>query len=186
MHAVVVLLDRVHAHSVEQLWEELEARFGVRRVQEVPLPHLSLQGFRSYDPERMVFGLERLASRHAFRVHAHGYGFFSGQTDECLTLHVPLVRTEELSALHGAVRGELTCAGQATDGFYEPQNWSPHVTIADRDLTPRLLGEIAHWLATRPHHSWTIGIDNLSLVHDDGVARTLRHQVRLKRGERAG
>jgi 2'-5' RNA ligase len=181
MHSVVVLLDRIHAEAVQELWTDLETQFGVRGVQNAPYPHVSLLAFRGYNLERISSGLKRVARRQSrFRVHAHGYGFFCGQTAEDLTLHIPLVRSERLSAFHSLVRHELADVGQPGDGFYQTQNWSPHVTLADRDLTPGLLGEIVQWLATRAHRSWTIVIDNLSFVHDAGSTREIRFRVPLQ------
>lgn len=181
MHSVVVLLDRIHAESIQQLWDELETRFGVRGVRNAPFPHVSLLGFHEYDAAQLPSRLNRVARRQSrFRVHAHGYGFFCGQTTEDLTLHIPLVRSEDLSAFHSLVRHELADAGLLGDGFYEPQNWSPHVTLADRDLTPDLLGEIVQWLATRPHRSWSIAIDNVSFVHEAGSTREVQFRVGLQ------
>jgi 2'-5' RNA ligase len=180
MHSVAVLLDAVHTEEVEQIWRELEDRFRVHGVQAVPYPHVSLLAFRGYDPQRLRDGLARVARHHpVVRVHAHGYGFFCGQTDQSLTLHVPLVRTEALSSLHHALRHELAGAGESADGFFEPDNWTPHITVADRDLTPDLLARIVRWLATRQHPSWTITMNNLTLIHDTGLTRDIRFQVRL-------
>ena len=182
MHSVAALLDTVHMEEVERIWHELEDRFRVHGVQVVPYPHVSLLAFRDYDPEGLRDGLARVARRQpVVRVHAHGYGFFCGQTDQSLTLHVPLVRTEALSALQCAVRHELAGVGDRADGFFEPDTWTPHITVADRDLTPDLLARIVRWLATRPHPSWTISMNNLTLIHDTGVAREIRCQARLPR-----
>jgi 2'-5' RNA ligase len=182
MHSVVVLLDPTHAESIQELWDELETRFGVRGVRNAPYPHVSLLGFRDYDSTELHGRMNRVARRQSrFRVHAHGYGFFCGQTTQDLTLHIPLVRSEKLSLFHSLVRHELADVGEIADGFYEPQSWSPHITVADRDLTPGLLGEIVEWLAARPHRSWSIAIDNLSFVHDADSTRKIQFRARLRR-----
>lgn len=182
MHSVAVLLDAVHTAEVERIWRELEDRFRVHGVQAVPYPHVSLLAFRDYDPGQLRESLGRVA-RHQpmFPVHAHGYGFFCGETDQSLTLHVPLVRTGALSAFHGALRHELAGVGDSANGFFEADTWTPHITLADRDLTPDLLARIVRWLATRPHPSWTITMNNLTLIHDSGLTRDIRFQCKLPR-----
>ena len=89
------------------------------------------------------------------------------------------------SAFHGALGHELAGVGESADGFFEPDNWTPHITVADRDLTPDLLARIVRWLATRAHPSWTITMNNLTLIHDTGVRRDIRFQARLPHAVRA-
>lgn len=178
-HAVVVPLDTVHARLVEELWTELDASFGVGAVRRVPFPHLTLQVARNYDPHALPGALREAAACPPFRVRTHGVGFFTGGHATGLALYLTVVRSPELSALHQAVWDALAGVTDGCEGMYDPTHWTPHVTIADRDLTPERLGAVVAWLAERPSHTWSMEVQELALIHDAGTARELRFRTPL-------
>ncbi|MBK9180424.1 MAG: 2'-5' RNA ligase family protein [Acidimicrobiales bacterium] len=176
-HAVVVLLDDDHAREIERLWQELEDRFGVRGAQRVPYPHITLHAAASYRPAGLRAALAGLAARRApLRVRAGGYGVFTGKERSGLVLFVPVVRSLELSELHAELAIALAGVATAVNGYYEPDHWSPHITVADRDLDPDRLAGILRWLADRPPRSWVLPVDHLAVIrqHDDHPEVELR------------
>ncbi|MDP1804666.1 MAG: 2'-5' RNA ligase family protein, partial [Acidimicrobiales bacterium] len=99
-----------------------------------------------------------------FVIHAHGYGFFTGDNPANLTLHVPVVRAEALDSLHGRLWAQLVDAGAEVAPWSAPDLWTPHLTVLDRALDPPALGAAATWLARRHHPSWSILVDRVVLT----------------------
>ena len=99
-----------------------------------------------------------------FVIHAHGYGFFTGDDPTDLTLHVPVVRAPALDRFHARLWAQLRGAGARVAAWSAPDLWSPHLTIVDRTLDPHALGAAATWLARRHHPSWSIPVDRIMLT----------------------
>ena len=105
-----------------------------------------------------------LGATPPFVIHAHGYGFFTGDNPANLTLHVPVVRAEALDRLHAQLWSELRRAGADIAPWSAPDLWTPHLTLLDRALDPPALGAAAGWLARRHHPSWSILVDRVVLT----------------------
>lgn len=177
---MVVVLDADHARRVERLWEELECRFGLRGVQRVPLPHLTLHNARSYAAGAVAGVLDRVAARHRpFRARVSGYGVFTGKEHSGLVLFLPVVRGPHLARLHADLCGALAGIADEPNGYYETEHWAPHVTVADRDLDPDRLAEVLRWLAARPATRWTLPVDHLALVRPDPGGPVVTHRATL-------
>jgi 2'-5' RNA ligase len=158
---VVIPLDSIHAGLVDALAECFAEAAGVRRA-EGGTPHVTLVAYT---------GVERCTARAVvaaasadtapFVVHAHGYGFFAGHDAGNLNVHVPVVRTDSLTALHRAVLNAIRGAGAVVAGWTEPEAWTPHITLLSRGLDPTRLGAGATWLAAHHHPSWQIPVDRV-------------------------
>lgn len=119
-------------------------------------------------------GLARPAARQAaepvvsetapFSLHAHGYGFFTGDDPPDLSIHVPVVRTAVLDGFHARLWAALSRTGADVAKWCAPDLWSPHITLLDRVLDPERLGAAAGWLARRHHPSWSIAVDRVALT----------------------
>ena len=91
-----------------------------------------------------------VAGSSGFVVRAQGYGFFSGNDGRDRSLHVPVVRSPPLDALHEAIHGALVSAGADVAGWTAPSHWSPHITLAEGGLDPDSIGAAAAALAKAP------------------------------------
>ena len=161
MDHVVIPLDGDHVGALGALSRGLAAATGVPASARTR-PHVTVVAYT---------GLSRPAARDAlepavgvvspFVLHAHGFGFFSGDDASDLSLHVQVVRTEVLDGLHEAVATALEKAGAEVAGWSRAEQWSPHITLLDRDLHPDTLGAGAAWLAQRHHPSWRVRVDRL-------------------------
>ena len=179
-HHIAVLLDTDHARAVRLLWDRLEQRYGLQGVRRVPIPHLSLYagelppGAGSHEPLAALAGLTP-----PFRVRAHGFVIFAGDHPDDLSLGVLVARSARLSRLQDSVRAACSPTDQAVDGQFAPDVWTPHITLADRDVTPAALGRVIGSLAARPHPSWSIVVDNLACIADGpgGVEVSWRHAL---------
>jgi hypothetical protein len=167
MQAVVSLLDDHHTQLTEALWRELETQFGLRGVYTTPHPHFSYHVARSYDLDSLVPRLDRLI--HAalpFQVRTTGLGIFTGKSP---VLTIPIVRSPALTQFHQAVWSELAACASGSLAYYHPEQWLPHITLGSGDIQKDLLVEAVRLLGERDFN-WTITVDNLAFVEEDGAS----------------
>jgi len=163
MMAVVSLLDERHDLQVRALWGELARDFGPRRVTEIVRdPHVTYQGAEDYDLDRLDTALCAVAAATApFTISTTGLGIFTGPQP---VLYLAVVRSAALTTFHTALWDAIGTAGRDYSPLYAPAGpWTPHITLAQWDLTPENIGPIAARLATRPL-GWEIPIDNLAVL----------------------
>jgi hypothetical protein len=53
--------------------------------------------------------------------------------------------------------------GRLLGGQHPASVWTPNVTLLDRGLTPRSLGQAVALPARRAHRTWTIRLDSLAV-----------------------
>lgn len=173
MYGVVSLLDDQHYQLVEEIWAELDAQFGVRGVRATPYPHFSYHVAERYDTELLENVVREFAQRSApFSVKTSGLGMFAGIQP---VLYVPIVRSPELSDFHRALWAEINAYGVGIVNYYAPEQWLPHITLAQHDIEARTLPALVRQLNARDF-SWEIRVDNLALIHntDDPQAPVTR------------
>jgi 2'-5' RNA ligase len=160
MDHVVAPLDPDHARVVAGLATGLAAELGIDPGATTPRrPHVTVASYSGLAPTATVDALRPAVAPIApFSVRAHGYGVFAGDCDTDLSLHVMVVRTGTLDRLHRRVHHALAQAGACVAGTTAPSAWTPHITLLDRGLTPRLLGDAVEMLTRRPHRSWTVPV----------------------------
>ena len=110
-------------------------------------------------------------------MQASGLGIFTGSAP---VLHIPIVRTSELSELHATVWQQTSPAATGTVDYYSPDNWMPHVTLASGDIHKDNLPEVTRLLSERPLH-WNIAVNNLSFIEDTGEEQAVRFRFGLGR-----
>jgi 2'-5' RNA ligase len=164
---VVVPLGPMHARAVAVLARRLAPVVGPSVC--VPaVAHLTLVSFRGLARPDAVAALRPVAVAAApFAVHAHGYGVFAGDGPNRLSLHVTVVRTSALDALHQRVRAALAGGGATLDGVTEPAVWTPHVTLLGEGLTPAVLARAIELLVARPHPSWDVEVAAMAVSRPD-------------------
>jgi len=179
MHGVVSLLDDEHYALVEDLWDELEKRLDVRGFCNTPFPHFSYHVAEGYDVDLLESILRRCASHCTpFRVRTAGLGVFSGDHP---VLYVAVVRSPALTALHRTLWQELAGASAGAVEYYHPEQWMPHITLADGDALKDHLPEIVRMLSPRAF-DWDVEASNLSLIYDTGTAQEVRLRFDLLPG----
>ncbi|MBC8078579.1 MAG: 2'-5' RNA ligase family protein [Chloroflexales bacterium] len=173
MYGVVSLLDDQHYQLVEEIWTELDAQFGVRGTRTTPYPHFSYHVAERYDIELLENVVREFAQRNApFSVKTSGLGMFAGIQP---VLYVPIVRSPEFSDFHRALWAEVSAYGVGIVDHYAPEQWLPHITLAQHDIDPRMLPALVRQLNARDF-SWEIRVDNLAIIHntDDPQAPVTR------------
>lgn len=127
--------------------------------------HVTLLAYEGLSRNGARRGIEAVVSTTVpFSLHAHGYGFFTGDDPPDLSLHVPVVRTAVVDTFHARLWVALTRAGAEVAKWCTPDLWSPHITLLDRALDPSRLGAAAGWLARRHHPSWSIAVDRVAVT----------------------
>jgi 2'-5' RNA ligase len=177
---VVVPLDRDHSHALDELIKGIRTAAGMSRAPARSHPHITLiahEGLAADEAAAAVAPV--LLAVPPFTVHAHGYGFFTGPGPSELSLHVPIVSNQRLNGLHRELCAALRHAGAEIAGWTEPDRWTPHVTLIDRDLDPDRLGRAAEWLAPRHHPSWNIPVCEVSLIGPRAEWRRVDGRFRL-------
>jgi 2'-5' RNA ligase len=172
MHGVVTLLDDRHYARVEAIWEELGQKFDVRGMYVTAYPHFSYQVAEAYDDEACESYLRALAARTPpFRVRTAGLGVFTVANP---ILHVPLVRSPRLFELHREIWDGVTQkAPGPVSHYYHPEEWAPHITLAQGDIDQDRLAEIVRVLSARNFH-WEITVNNLAIIYDTGREQGVR------------
>ncbi len=151
MQGIASLLDDVSAQGVRALWAELEREQGLyEAARSVPYPHVSYHLAEDYDLSRIGVVMRRVAARIApFVMRIVGLGAFT--TFEPV-LYLAVERTPELDALHATLWRELaavTDVARRPSPLYATASWIPHVTLAQRDLTPETLDTLLSTWSSR-------------------------------------
>ncbi len=176
---MVSLLDEEHYSEVEGLWAELDREFGVRGVYVTPFPHFSYQVAERYEVKALESTLRKISrDMSPFRVRTAGLGIFTGPEP---VLHVPIVRSSELSEFHQRVWQDTVRAASGLLGYYHPDSWMPHITLAHSDIDKDGLSRLIRATSER-NFGWEIRIDNLSLIYDTGSSQELRSRFPFGNG----
>jgi 2'-5' RNA ligase len=178
MLGVVTLLDDRHYARVEAIWEELGQKFDVRGLYITAFPHFSYQVAEAYDEATCDGLLRALAARtRPFRVRTTGLGIFTVASP---ILYIPLVRSPQLAALHREIwDGVRQTTPGAVAHYYHPDEWAPHITLAQGDIDQDSLAEIVRVLSARNFH-WEITVNNLAVIYDTGREQGVRCRYNFK------
>jgi 2'-5' RNA ligase len=196
---LVIPLDRDHIQALAALACGVAAAANVGVAAACVDPHVTVVAYTGLSRKKARASIENVAGEtEPFVLHAHGYGFFTGDEFSELSLHVPVVRTGALDAVHRRFRAALQRGGAAIAGWSEPELWSPHITLLDRGLDPTSLAATIGWLAHRRHPSWRIPVDRVvvtggrrdrvrpgDIVPFGASAAQQRREVRVTRRSRA-
>lgn len=175
MNGIVALLPAEYSEQVEEVWRDLEQEFRVSFVaKRVPFAHFSYHVAAEYDLEVLENALSRLVQGwQPITVRTSGLGIFANADD--LVLYIAVTRPPALSRFHAAL-WVAPIGATGASAYYAPDAWMPHITLAQRDLTPDLLGHIVRRLSTR-RLDWELSVDHVALLVDPGGGAP--HECRL-------
>lgn len=160
MNGILALLDPTHSAQVKDLWLELEQRFGMCGVRIFPYPHVSFHILDGYPLATIQERLHDTVTRFKpVKVKTAGIGLF---VTPAPVLYIPVVRATALDRIHRLLwKAFPPLTGNG--GYYAPNEWIPHITLAVGDLKAELLPEVIAVLSSRDFH-WEITLDNLTFV----------------------
>lgn len=177
MAGLVSILDETHFALVEELWKNLKTDCGLQGIYVTPLPHFSWQVAESYQWDALEIILHEIASAaQTIQIKTNSLALF---TAESPVVYIPVVRTKELSEIHELIWEKLTPISMNSNLYYGPSHWTPHITLAYRDVDMENLSCLMEKLAFHPIY-WEIEIDNLTLIDDpEGASIKTRYQIKL-------
>lgn len=176
MYAVVSLLNGTSYGQVEGLWAELQERCGVKGIYATPFPHFSYHVAPAYEMARLERWLRRAArSLRPFTVCTSGLGIFTGLSS---VLYIPVVRSPELTRVHGRIWPRADAMATGSVAYYHPDRWIPHITLGHGDLCQANLPDVVRLLGDRSF-TWEITIDNLAIISSQGPTAGLHLRVPL-------
>lgn len=143
---IVAILDDITQQRIRDLWTEFEDIFGVHGVSITPYPHFSFHVADNYDGALLdeLEALVPMVSPMTFKTA--GLGIFTGAVP---VMHLNVVRHGALSRLHKALHSIGNKYGQSNMDYYAPNNWLPHITLAQGDFSLAQIPQALELLQTR-------------------------------------
>jgi 2'-5' RNA ligase len=167
MLGVVSLLDAEHDQQVHTLWAEFDRELGLKT--KLPPPHFSYHVADAYD-DKLEESLQTYAAKlQSFDIGTAGLGIFTG---EYPVLYIAVTRSPVLTRIQREVWSLADAASQRASSLYQPDNWMPHITLAQWIINRENLPDVIR-LVSDHNLYWKVRIDNLALVGAD-------HQVKFR------
>ncbi|QMU28532.1 2'-5' RNA ligase family protein [Adhaeribacter radiodurans] len=164
MVAVVSLLDAEHSKIVNGIIDDLERIFGLRGVKITADPHIT---WLICEVEKLAqlktYLSEAAGQTNSVRVKTTGLGIFPGEHP---VVFVPVIRADGFNQVHAELYRGIRTFSRNTINFYDPDNWVPHISLALRDTTPKILPEIISYLNKRTYN-WDIELNNFSILRSE-------------------
>ena len=177
MHGIVSLLDDDHYRMVEDVWRGLERTLGLRGVYVTPFPHFSYHVADHYDVETLESILHAFAADTApFEVLTTGLGIFTEGIYPII--YVNVARSPVLSAINAALWSKVEEASAGIVEYYHPEQWVPHITLAQGDIRQDKLASAIEVLS-QWDFNWQVTVDNISLLYDAGEDKQDQLQFRF-------
>ncbi len=133
---VVSILEGEAYEETKRMWRFIEKEYDSKAVQNFPHPHISFQGGMSEDLKTIDSELKNLSSEISpFPITLGGIDTFR-KPERVIFLSV--TRTKTLQSIHKKIDDLLKKYCSRTFRFCSPQDWSPHITLAQGDITPDL------------------------------------------------
>jgi 2'-5' RNA ligase len=165
MLAITSLLSPPHMLRINAVIKKLEEKFGIDDVQATLDPHLTYQlaGVKKLDALKKALA-EVAATTEPFPAYTTGLGVFPGERP---VIYIPVLRSDELNALHRRILAATAPLCLRTDKFSSPDCWLPHISLALHDTTPDLLGPVLAYL-NQETYNLKIIIDNIAILRQEG------------------
>jgi 2'-5' RNA ligase len=158
MYGIVSLLDDAHDARIKGILNEIQD------VSTTSIPHLSYHVAPTYELNTLKPVLSQLAGKtQSFRMKTSGLGVFTGPEP---VLYITVVATRFLLDFQKSIWGAVD--GNTSDSVehYCPDNWMPHITLAQRSIDHDSLRDRIRFLSERDF-SWNIEINNLAVIFDE-------------------
>jgi len=155
-----MLLHEPAASTVRGWWDLLERELGLQGLRRVPFPHVTLLGYSGLDQGRFRRELETRAEHLGpITLRTSGLGLFFQPLP---VIYLPVVRSRALNRLHREMWETVESLEGELSPIHAPDAWSPHLTLAQFDLTPELQQEAVRILS-RQDLSLEFEVRNLTL-----------------------
>lgn len=164
---VAVLLPEETVAAVRQVQQQIADTFGPRRAMRLP-PHITVEApFRlpDEDAQRLIEALAAFFSKkRQFQLTLKDFGYFRDDV-----VFIQVAPSLELLELHNELQDFL----RGPAGFIHAPplhpGYTPHLTIANRDVTPKQHAAIWKSLAGRKFHA-SFCVSELCLLRHNGAS----------------
>ncbi|MCB2178882.1 2'-5' RNA ligase family protein [bacterium] len=165
VYAVVAMFDELNTARVKGMWSQLAVECGLKAINATPFPHFSFHIAQSYDLEALDVQLRQIAAQTPpFSVRTTGLSVFTGPEP---VVYVSLVASQPLLILHQRLWEQTSSLGERVSGHYRPGYWVPHITLANRDVTPEGVACIMRQYSAHPF-TWEIHVSQLGVLSQRG------------------
>ncbi len=163
MDAIISILPQPYHHRVQEIWQYLQEKHGLKGVLRTPIPHFSWQGAQNYNPEgaRLTLAAIALATK-PFSIQTSGIGLFTGDQP---VMFIQVIKSPQLLRLHQQVWAATRLIGQEFNPYYAPDRWQPHITLALGDLSQAGIAPIMQDLAHQ-NFNWTFQVDHFAFYQE--------------------
>lgn len=179
MHGLVSLLDDHYYSQVEDIWQDLEDKFGLTGIKITPYPHFSWQVAEDYDLNRVeALMKDCIEDIQPLKIKTAGLGIFL--PPEFPIIFINIVKDSNLFTTHQKIFTQFKNVAKGMINFYSPDSWIPHISLAYSDLTRKNIGDVIKYLSFKNFH-WEIEIDNLSFLYEPtGTIGQLKYKFGFK------
>ncbi len=123
--------------------------------------HFSYHVAEDYDLDLLLPIIREISrERQPFKLQTSGLGLFSGEKP---VIYIQLVKDLQLLQFQEFVWKRVSPAARGISPYYAPQNWMPHITMAQGNVNPKMLecmmGRIAYQAI-----NWELVVDNIAYV----------------------
>jgi len=161
MYAIISELDAVSADSVRLLWLKLRNKCGLKKIYDLPTPHLTWVVAEEINISSSASIIDELVANNCgFTTHSFGVGIFTGVRP---VLYLPLVKTQAMIDIHNQVWNQVPTFTNQPNRYYSPLYWMPHITLAVNDLSSQSLACALDSLAFE-ELDMSVSIDNMIIV----------------------
>jgi 2'-5' RNA ligase len=168
---VVSILEGEAYVETKRMWRFFERKYDSKAIQNFPHPHISFQGGVSEDLRTIDSKLQNLSHEISpFTVTIGGVDTFE-KPERVIFLSVK--RTRILQSIHKKTDDLMQEHCSWTFRYYTPQNWIPHVTLAQRDITPTNFWYAKKYLENQ-RFKYELTIHNICLVRWYDQGRKIR------------
>ena len=162
-YALCTDLSGAAAAAVRYLWQNLEARYGLRAAQTTEKPHVTFSVFNAALEQEAEL-LEALAAAairvEPFSLFLDGLSSMSGENRQEVFIRV--VKGDETEVAFNTIWRTILDLGVMVRQDYHPGAWSPRCVLAGNDLKPERLQTVRHYLRTQVV-SWRSATKTMSL-----------------------
>ena len=165
VQAVATLLTPSSDPQTEAVWDSILEITGSANLQLDGALHFSWHVAENYDLPAMMTLLSDLAHTISiFEIQTTGFGVFTALHP---VLYLPIVKTERLSEFHKAIWNRIYSVSERTIPYYAPENWMPHITLANEESDFEGICKVGNLLMRKPLFM-NFKVDNLAILFRSG------------------
>jgi 2'-5' RNA ligase len=124
-------LEGVPYREVKRLWSLFERKYNSQAIQAYPHPHFTFQIAKTPDIRQLKSDFVKTVSGiKPFELEVDGFRHFRRDV-----IYLAVKKTRELARIHKLINRFLETRCHDLLELYAPENWIPHITLAQEDLT---------------------------------------------------